>query len=488
MSKKKKILVLAGGLALLTLIVVVSISANRSDAVAVQTSKVQRKTVLESKVSASGEIKPKEFVEIQAEIDGVITHVAVQEGDHVKKGDLLLQIDPTRSEADLRAQNAAVAQAQADTDNQLIQITVQQINLERDRATLVSAQADLQQRQADLARMQKSFERRQQMHEERLLSDEEYELSKNELNVAKTNVETARARLRQVENQVKATEMAIEQMRAVHRGATNRILQARASLSRVEDTLSKTTLRAPLTGVITKLNVEVGERAVPGMAFNPQATLMEIADMGVIEAEIKVDETDIVNVKTGQIAKVKVDALADKTLEGTVSEVGSSALTGLQTSQQQQQQAKDFKVVIRLEDPPESLRPGLSCTAEITTAVKNKVIAIPIQAIAPREYPIDDSGNLIREDAGKGKNPGKDSKDTKERKKKEFQGVFKVSGGKAVFHAVETGVMGETDIEITKGLNEGEEIVTGSYKTLRTLKDGAQIKVDNSAVKKESGK
>jgi len=485
MSKKKKILIIGGAAAVLILIVVVSISANRKNGAAVQTGKVQRKTLLESKVSASGEIKPKEFVELQAEIDGVITHVAVQEGDRVKKGDLLMQIDPTRSEADFRAQNAAVAQAQADSDNQLIQITVQQINLERDKAGLISSQADLQQRQADLTRMDRTFKRMQQMHEEKLLSDDQYELSRNELAIAKTNVETAKARLRQVENQVKAAELAIDQMKAVHRGSTNRILQARATLSRVQDTLSKATLRSPLTGVITKLNVEVGERAVPGMAFNPQATLMEIADMAIIEAEIKVDETDIVNVKVGQIAKVKVDALIDKTLTGTVTEVGNSALLTSQAGQQQQ--AKDFKVVIRLDNPPESLRPGLSCTAEITTAIKKGVIAIPIQAIVPREYPIDAKGNLIREEAGKKPAAAKDGKED-DRKKKEFQGIFKIASGKVVFHPIETGIMGDTEIEVTKGLNEGDEIVTGNYKTLRTLKDGSAVKVDNSTVKKETDK
>ncbi|RPJ80871.1 MAG: HlyD family efflux transporter periplasmic adaptor subunit, partial [Acidobacteria bacterium] len=227
------------------------------------------------------------------------------------------------------------------------------------------------------------------------------------------------------------------------------------------------------------LNVEKGERAVPGTLNSPSATLMEIADLSVIEAEVEVDETDIVNVKVGQEAEVKVDALRDNVLKGKVTEVGNSAIQALTS----QSEAKDFKVVITLEKPPLSLRPGLSCVADITTATRQSVLVIPMQALTIREFEVDKAGKMIKppvEKEKKGKvvkaaekKPGETSKKVE---KKEFQGVFIVKNDKAEFVEVKTGVSGDTDIEVLSGLKPGTEIVTGSFKTLRTLKDGDAVK------------
>jgi HlyD family secretion protein len=205
---------------------------------------------------------------------------------------------------------------------------------------------------------------------------------------------------------------------------------------------------------------------------------MEIADLSVIEAEVEEDETDIVNVKVGQDAEIKVDALPDTPLKGLVTEVGNSAITQATS----QQEAKDFKVVVQLTNPPQSLRPGLSCTSEITTAIREKIIAVPLQALTVREFEIDDKGAMIKPPAEtKDKNKKKataeaSDKKAKKREKKEFQGVFVVKDGKAEFVQVTTGVTGDTDIEILSGLKSGAEIVTGSFKTLRTLKDGEAVK------------
>jgi HlyD family secretion protein len=215
------------------------------------------------------------------------------------------------------------------------------------------------------------------------------------------------------------------------------------------------------------MNVEVGERAVPGTLNNPAATLMVIADLSVIEAEVEVDETDIVDVALGQRAVVKVDALPDTPLEGSVTEIGNSAIQTVS-----QEEAKDFKVVIQLKSPPDSLRPGLSCTGEITTAVREDVLAVPMQALAVREFPVDESGALIKEKVG-----GVEEKDP-EQKREEFEGVFRVVDGKAEFVPIETGILGDTEIEVLSGLTEGAEIITGSFQTLRDLSDGDSVKAE----------
>ena len=245
-------------------------------------------------------------------------------------------------------------------------------------------------------------------------------------------------------------------------------------VSRSQDLLSKTVIASPLAGVITQMNVEVGERAVPGTLNNPAATLMVIADLSVIEAEVEVDETDIVDLELGQRAEVKVDALPDTPIDGVVTEIGNSAIQKVG----QQQEAKDFKVVIQLKEPPASLRPGLSCTGEITTATRQEVLSIPMQALTVREFPVDEEGNLVRDKDQDKKKPARSS-----RKEKEFEGVFRVVDGKAEFVPVETGILGDTNIELKSGLEEGAEIVTGSYKTLRSLADGDRVK----AKKEERG-
>jgi HlyD family secretion protein len=492
MSTKKKIIIGSVVLVLVIAAIIISISATRKNRVSVQTGKVAQKEMLESRVSASGEIRPKNYVELQAEIAGVITYLSVKEGDRVNKGDILLRIDPLQSEADLRAQEAAVQASTFDAANIKGQISIAEANVLRDQASLEAARAEVRQVENDVERMRTKFKRLQQLHEDNLLSKEDYEVAKNELAAVEAKLTSARSTEHRAQAQVNVAQVTLRQASEQYRATTSRVAQGKAILFKTQDLLAKTIIRSPLTGVITKLNVEAGERAVPGTLNNPSATLMIIADLSTIEAEVKVDETDIVNVKVGQPSKVVVDALQDTPLKGTVTEVGSSALqTGTLTQQQQstaqQQAAKDFKVKVQVTDPPSSLRPGLSATAEITTATRKNVLTIPIQALTIREVDVDGKGNYIP--------PKRDNKssgvsaNSAAAKKKELQGVFLVSkDGKAAFRPVETGITGQTDIEVKKGLSRDDEIVTGSYKTLRNLKDGDAIKVDNSTKAKTEEK
>ncbi len=251
--------------------------------------------------------------------------------------------------------------------------------------------------------------------------------------------------------------------------------QQRASVTRARDQLAKTTINSPLAGVITYLPVNEGEIAIVGVQNQPGTTLMTIADMSVITAEVKVDETDIINLKLGQRTEVRVDALGDRTLTGFVSEIGNSALTssgGISTTTTSGE-AKDFKVVITLDDPPPELRPGLSCTATIETVSRDNVLTVPIQALTIREIDEADVPAFVDNPVYATSRPG-------EPVKVEQEGVFVVRNGVATFAAVKTGIIGTTDIEILAGLTDDDEIVTGSYRILRTLEDEVRIKVDES--------
>ncbi|HUV13509.1 MAG TPA: HlyD family secretion protein [Acidobacteriota bacterium] len=476
MSTKKKVLIVVGAAVVLAIIIGVSVTANRKDATTVETGEVKRTAELVAIVTATGEIKPKEFVELQAEISGVITELLVEEGDLVTKGDLLLKIDPVQTRSDNRAQEAMLASALSDVRSQQAQIAVQESVVEQDRTAVRVAEIEVETAQKNLDLAQSIFERKQGLFEENLISRDDYDTVKNNLYNAESTLATAKGRLLQAEAQFKVRELMLEQARESHGASLSRAEQQRAMLERSQDMLSKTEIRSPLDGVITQMNVEVGERAVPGTLNNPAATLMIIADLSIIEAEVEVDETDIVDLELGQKAVVKVDALPDNPIDGIVTEIGNSAIQILG----QEQEAKDFKVVIQLDEPPKSLRPGLSCTGEITTAVRAEVLSIPIQALTIREFPVDEEGVLVRKEKDEDKketDAGKGDKDD-ELETKEFEGVFRLVETKVEFVPVETGITGDKEIEILAGLEEDDTIVTGSYKTLRTLGDGDSVEVE----------
>jgi HlyD family secretion protein len=459
-KKRKKIVIISAIVLVLIAVVAFTVMHNSNSVTQVQTGKVARQDIT-STVSASGEIKPKTFVNVGANAFGKIVKLYVKEGDRVKKGQMLAQIENVQPEADVNANRAALDAARTDSTAQAAAIKTAQANLESAKANLEHAKLD--------------YDRAEGLYKARLIAKSDYDVKKAAYDSANASVAQAQAQIAQYTAQKDSSD--------------RRISQASATLVRSRDVLQKTEYAAPFDGVITNLPVRQGETVVIGIQNAPGSTLMTLADMSIITAEVKVDETDIVNVKLGQPADVTIDAMPKKTFHGVVSEIGNNAVvrsTGVSTSQSNiaSQEAKDFKVVVTLTDPPENLRPGLSTTAKITTATKKDTLAIPIQALTIRqrsdlENKDGKDKNAVQAAAPAG-NPAK--------AKEELQGVFVVRNKKAEFVQVDTGITGTTDIEVTNGLKPGDEIVTGSYKVLRTLRNGAAIKVDNSAPKKEEEK
>jgi HlyD family secretion protein len=399
-------------------------------------------------------------VNIGANAFGKIIKLHVKEGDRVKKGQLLAQLENVQSSADVNATRASVQAAETDAV--------------AGDAALKTSLADLNRAKSDAVHAKLDWDRAQGLYGAALIAKQDYD-------VKKAAWESADAGLAQAEARV-------AQARAQKDSMDKHITQNQANLTRFTDVLQKTTYEAPFDGVITNLPVREGETVVIGIQNSPGSTLMTLADMSVITSEVKVDETDIVNVHLGQSADVTIDAIPHKIFHGIVSEIGNNAIvrsTGVATSQatSTSEEAKDFKVVVTLTDPPADLRPGLSSTAKITTATRSRVLSIPIQALTVRTQ-----ADLVPKDAGKGnveaatRAPAEASK---AKDKEEVQGVFVIRKKKAEFIPVDTGISGTTDIEVTKGVQEGDEVVTGSYKVLRTLKPGTSVKIDNSAPKKE---
>jgi len=460
MKAWKKFAIGGGVVVLLAVIVGFTVHQSSKNVVTVQTGKAQHED-LATIVSASGEIKPKTYVNVGANAYGKITHLYVKEGDHVKKGQLLAQIDNVQSAADLNANQAALQGAETDA-------------LAAD-AGLKTAQADLLRAQADYDRNKLDWERAQSLFKDGLISKSDFDSRKNAWATADAGLTQAQARVAQAKAQKESSD--------------KHVTQARANLTRVTDVLQKTTYSAPYDGVVTNLPVREGESVVVGIQNALGSTLMTIADMSIITAEVKVDETDIVNVRLGQPAEVTIDAIPKKIFHGKVSEIGDNAIvrsSGVSTSQQAtaSEEAKDFKVVVTLSDPPADLRPGLSTTAKITTATRSNALAIPIQALTLRTKEQIEAQNNPPGSVHAAPPAPKDVA-SKSKKDDDVQGVFVIRNKKAMFVPVSTGVTGTTDIEVLDGLKEGDEVVTGSYKVLRTLRPGSSVKIDNTAPKKE---
>ncbi len=438
-----------------------SIHQANKGVVTVQTAKVAKVESLVSQVTASGEIKPTTYTNITAQGFGRITDILVKEGDHIQKGERLLLQENVQANADVQAQAAMINSNES--------------GVQAAKASYKAAQADLIQQEANLEKAKLDNDRGQGLYNDGLIPKQDYDQRKTAYDAAVAAAEASRARVQAQKAQLDQTGSQLDQSKAV--------------LVRTKDVLQKTTYVSPINGIVSYLPVRAGEYVVPGIQNANGSFLMTLSDMSVVTSEVKVDETDIVNVRIGQDADVTIDAIPGKVFKGKVTEIGSQAVlrsSGLATTQTttSNQEAKDFKVVVTLASPPENLRPGLSTTAKIRTAEKKNVIAIPIQALAVR------SRKDIEEASKESKRDGNVTlaapapADTLDPKKDEIQGVFVVSGKKAMFHPVETGISGVTDIEVSKGLQPGDEIVVGSYKALRTLKPEASVKVDNSAPKK----
>src|ERR1035438_1031298 len=391
----------------------------------------------------------------------------VKEGDRVRKGALLARIENVQPEADVAAQKATLNSAEADSSAAESAVKSADENIRTMQAMLDKDKSDLEHAKAD-------YDRSVALLNEHLLAKQDFDLKKFTYEAQLATVKQSEMRLIQSRAQRDQT---VAQLAS----AQKRIAQYQAGLVRFNDILQNPHSSPPLDGVVTNLPVRTGETVVQGIQSSAGSTIMTIADMSLITSEVKVDETDIVNVKLDQIADVTIDAIPNKTFKGHVIEIGNTAIlrsTGVAASQSavSSQEAKDFKVVIALDNPPDEIRPGLSCTAKITTATRKNVLSIPIQALTVRQ-----KGQLEPKPAD-GKTPATPTKldpVAEKAKKEELQGVFIVSKDKAVFKKVETGVTGATDIEVLSGLNEGDQIVTGTYQVIRTIVNETQVKVDN---------
>jgi HlyD family secretion protein len=461
--KRKRILLILGVLIVVAAVVGIVVARAQSGVAKVVTGKVVRQNIV-AQVSGTGQIKPKTYVNVGATAFGRITHLYVKEGDKVHRGQLLATIESVQARAGVDAQQAAISSAKTDVSSyEAAEKTAE--------ASVAHAKADLEQKRLD-------FGRAQGLYDNKLISKQDYDSRKAAYD---TDVAT-----------LAQQQAALVQSRAETASAVGKVGSAVANLRSNYDSLNKTASIAPFNGIVTNLPVREGETVVVGIQNAEGSTLMTLADMSVITAEVKVDETDIVNLQPGQSTDVTVDALPGKVFKGHVTQIGDQAIlrsTGIATSQSTTgtEEAKDFKVVVTLDHPSEELRPGLSATAKITTAEKSNTVAIPIQALTMRR-----PSELVDKKSAKSGNSAHAAEISTDAPKddSQVQGVFVLRGEKrktkVVFVPVKTGITGATDIEVLSGLKPGDEIVTGSYKTLRTLKNDTPVKIiDADAVPKE---
>ena len=444
MSRKKKILI---GVAIV-LIGGAVVGANlyfKKDKGLPVTTEAIRSRDLEAVVSASGKIQPKRLVQISADTPGRVVNLAVNEGDRVKVGQFLLQIDPKslRTRVD---SNAASLQAAEQSLDQM-------------RQSIETAKVQLEQAQQNLARQQDLW--RQQL--------------------------TTREALDKVVNDVRAAESNVQEREKQIKPQESRIAQERAVLESARYDLSKVRIESPIDGIVTRRNIQEGETAVVGTMNNAGTVLLTLADMAVIQAEVEVDETNVPNVQIRQIAKITIDAIPDRSFKGHVTEIGNSPIQSTTTGQVAAgTQATNFKVVVVLDEPVPEVRPGFTCTADITTATRKNVVSVPIPAVAVRELVYDANGQVVRQPrTDKKRRPTVEPVASAEELKpgqtrKESEGVFVVRDAKAEFLPIKMGVAGDKYFEVLSGLKNGDEVITGPYNSVRGMTDGDAVKVDNA--------
>ncbi len=427
----------------------------RGNLTPVTTAHVERQDLIAT-VSGTGQIKPKTYVNVGATAFGRITELNVKEGDHVRKGTTLATIENVQPSATVAAQQAAIASSRTDVTSS--------------EAAEKTADANVEQAKADLEQKRLDFDRAKALYSEKLIAKQDFDAKQAAFDMSSATLAQREAALNQSKAQTLSTRAHVNQAMATQRSNY--------------DALDKTISRAPFDGLVTNVPVREGETVVVGIQNAEGSTLMTLADMSVITAEVKVDETDIVNVRLGQAADVTVDALPGKVFKGHVTEVGDQALlrtTGIATSQSTTgtEEAKDFKVIVTLDHATDDLRPGLSATAKITTAERPNALTIPIQALVDRDPALE---RQFAQNDGK---PVKGAEEALPSRAKQVQGVYTVAEIKGKprvsFVPVTTGVTGATDIELLSGLSPNAEIVTGPYKTLRSFRSGSAIKRETAA-------
>ena len=498
LTKKTKIIGgVIGGVLLLT-IVIGSILATRSDTPEVAVVKVEMRPQLRSSVTASGEVRPIQFMNLTSEVQGRIEEIYVKEGDQVTKGQPLVRLDPTQlsstsdaqlaafqgAQDDVRVSQSQVTAAQNALAQQQQQLNVAQVAVDSARQALVAAQTDVDREQKNLSIARRELQRTAQLFESGVESRLNYDTAKDRVDQAEIAVRNAQARLQQQNLSIRDAQARVAQQNVAVRDAKRAVDTANLSVSSSQSRANqqsavlrgsrsqrdKTLQVAPINGVIAEIPSKVGTFAVAGLSTT---ALLTIADMSSINVEVKVDETSIDQVEVGQTAKIKVDAFGDKEIVGEVTQktplaVGKSQTSGGLSTNINVQEAKEFRVVIELKDVNDEirngLRPGMSATAEITTKTVENVIAIPLQAVIEKKPDATPTPSV----PGDVPQPGT--------KPKNITGVYILDGNKAKFVEVTTGIIGESDRQIISGLKEGDEVITGPSRVLNTLKDGSPVK------------
>jgi HlyD family secretion protein len=450
MSRKKIIIavVIVVGLAA---VVAANVYYRRETGLTV-TAEAIRARDLDALVSASGKVQPKKLVNISAQQMGRVTRLAVEEGQRVKQGQFLLEIDPRQLEGQLQRGEAGVAAAQS--------------GLQGARVSVQQAEANLEQAQASLDLARQNLKRQQDLWKDGLTTKEALDRAQNEVVVGEAGIKVRQQDIRARQQDLQTREQQIK--------------QEQAGLNTTRYNLAQIIITSPIDGIITRRNIEEGETAVVGTMNNAGSQLLTVADMSVLEAEVEVDETDIPTVSLGQQAKITIDAVPDRSFRGHVTEIGNSPIqTGAAAGGQRQ--ATTFKVVITIDEEVPDVRPGFTCTAEITTASRKQVVAVPIQALTVREMLFDAKGTMVREELPRGRRieptvsasndppPGHTRKET--------EGVFIARDGRAVFTPVKIGVAGEQYFEVLDGLKAGDQVITGPFASVRALPDGEKVKL-----------
>jgi HlyD family secretion protein len=445
---RKNVLIVVGVVLVGAAVVGANLYFKREKGLTVTTEGIRTRD-LEAIVSASGKIQPKRLVNITAETPGRVVNLAVNEGDRIHLGQFLLQIDPKSLRARVDSGSASLSAAEASLEQMRQSVETAKVQLEQAQQTLT--------RQRDLWRQQLT--------------------TREALDKAENDVKSAESNVREREKQVTAQ--------------ASRIGQERAGLDSARYDLSKVRIESPIDGIVTRRNIQEGETAMIGTMNNPGTVLLTLADMGVIQAEVEVDETNIPSVQIGQRAKITIDAIPERAFKGHVTEIGNSPIQVAGQQQATGTQATNFKVVVILDEPVPEVRPGFTCTADITTATRKEVTSVPIPAVAVRELIYDANGQVVREPkTDKRKRPSsvETSVSAAELKpgqtRKETEGVFLVRGNKAEFVPIKMGIAGDKYFEVLNGLKAGDQVITGPYASVRGIADGDLVKVDNAPKKK----
>lgn len=498
LSRKKKIIIGSAVGVLVLAVILISIFATRKDTPEVNVVKIQMKPELRSTVTSSGEVRPIQFMNLTSEVQGRIEEITKKEGDVVQKGEVLVRLDPNQFESSTDAQLAAYQSAQDDVRSSQSQVSAAQNNLaqaqqalnqaqvavDSARQAVITSQTEVDRAQVEVNAAQRELKRNEQLLESGVISRQDYDSAKDRIDNARVALDTAKARLESSRISVKDSQSRLNQQETSVKDARRAVNAASISVSSSQSRADqqaavlrgqrsqrdKTVVVAPINGVIAEIPSKVGTFAVAGLSTT---ALLTIADMSEINVEVKVDETEIDKVEVGQKAKIKVDAFGDKELEGEVLQktplaVGKSQTSGGLSTNINVQEAKEFRVVIHLvnlsQEMHDSLRPGMSATAVITTKTVNNVISVPLQAIVEKKP----EGSPSPETPPNATAPADRPKPQK--------GVYVLDGNKAKFVAVETGITGESDIQITSGLSEGQEVIIGPSRILNTLKDDTVVR------------